>query len=167
MKIFIFHVVTLYFTIFKLSSAHLESGCVFLFFQTDCLAKTSYKCPLLSSAEAEIKKSLHSMLVFPVVVLIALISQSSFATGKLLPRAGASDALPDGVHPLEPYLSSQPQSSATQPEGNSPNVIRGLLFTRQLTCPRGYGLCRDGRCCPTGGLCCNAGWSPSNFLVGP
>lgn len=27
-------------------------------------------------------------------------------------------------------------------------VIRGLLVTRQSSCPIGYGACSDGGCCP-------------------
>jgi hypothetical protein len=152
-----------YIFLFLNSRAPIYTVAAFSFSQTDCLAKALYKFPLFSSAEAEIQKSFHSMLVSPAVFLIALISQSSFVTGILVSSAGASDALHDGTHPLEPCLVPLLQTSPTHPGGNSPNIIRGLLFKRQLTCPSGYGLCSDGFCCPNGSSCCSGtifNWPP-------
>ena len=108
---------------------------------------------LFSSVHAE---SFQNMLFSSLVVLTTLIVQSTFATGILLVPKANED-------PLEPYFSKL-QASAIQPRDNYSNVIRGLLVKRQLTCPFGYGLCHDGRCCPTDGLCCNTGWSPLNFF---
>ena len=108
---------------------------------------------LFSSVNAE----LFQNMLFSLVVLTTLIVQSIFSTGILLvPKADE--------HPLEPYFSKL-ESSAIYPRGNYLSVIRGLLFKRQLTCPLGYGLCRNGNgCCPTGYSCC-AGtiFKPSSY----
>jgi len=114
------------------------------------------------------RKPFHNMLFTSLVVLTALSSQSTFATGILAPRAVArADAPPDGAYPLERHVVSSPQSSSRPPEVKYPNLIRGLLFNRQSTCPSGYGLCRSGGgCCPLGGACCSGGWSTLNLING-
>ena len=97
----------------------------------------------------------QNMFFSSLVILTALISQSTFATGIPAPRAVARADGPQGdAHPVEPYLAPSLQASATPRKVNYPNVIRGLLFKRQLTCPGGYDLCDSGDCCPIGSTCC-------------
>jgi hypothetical protein len=98
--------------------------------------------------------------LFSSLVILTALSclQSIFAAGIQVPRGVArADAPPSDAHLLEPYLASPLRSSAITPGVNSLNVIRGLLFKRQLTCPGGYGLCPNRRCCPLGSRCCSTG----------
>jgi len=135
----------------------------YVIFQNDRLANIPYKCDYAPPSGLAKQKSFQTMLFSSWVVLTALISLSTFATG----TSDRADALPDGAHLLEPYLTSALQSSSTQHDGgSSPKVIRGLLFKRQ-SCPIGFGLCTSGNglCCPLGGRCCNSGESLLNFLI--
>lgn len=66
---------------------------------------------------------------------------------------------------LEPFIKSNPLTSTTGDElqKREPTVIEGLLHIRQ-SCPTGYGLCNNGRCCPLGGQCCSSktSYDPKN-----
>jgi hypothetical protein len=105
------------------------------------------------------QKSFQNMHFSPSVILMALLSLSTFATGILVPRSGA-DPL-HGAHPLEPHIASVPRSSATLDPLARSNMIKGLLFKRQYYCPSGFGFCEiGGGCCPLSGDCCGSGRSP-------
>ncbi|KAF9450162.1 hypothetical protein P691DRAFT_496554 [Macrolepiota fuliginosa MF-IS2] len=65
------------------------------------------------------------------------------------------NAVPDTL--LEPMINSPvTPTTGDQLQRREPTIIEGLLQIRQ-SCPTGYGLCNNGRCCPLGGKCCTKG----------
>ena len=105
------------------------------------------------------KKSFQNMHFSPSLILVALLSLSTFVIGILLPRSGADTS--DGAHLLEPHTASVPRLPATlDPQSNYPSIIKGLLNKHQ-SCLSGDTICSNGSdCCPSGGNCCGDGRSP-------
>lgn len=90
--------------------------------------------------------------MWPPTVLVLLLI---FREGSARQINGADGSTLDELQPLI----SQPLGRRdTGVEKRQTSLIRGLLGTRQNTCPEGNGYCTNsGRCCKTGGQCCEAG----------
>lgn len=72
--------------------------------------------------------------------------------GGILRVSTNRDAVPDTL--LEPMTGSPiTDTSGEGLQRREPSIIEGLLQIRQ-SCPTGYGLCDNGKCCPLGGRCC-------------
>ncbi|KXN89502.1 hypothetical protein AN958_05664 [Leucoagaricus sp. SymC.cos] len=94
----------------------------------------------------------------------------SLAIFSLFPSSLASDDIEGGIllaktdrtavpaTLLKPFIQGNPlkDTSGDELQKREPTIIEGLLHIRQ-SCPSGYGLCNNGRCCPLGGKCCTQG----------
>lgn len=63
---------------------------------------------------------------------------------------------------LSPLVFNAPEASIGFDDvARRDNPLSGLLVRQ--SCPSGYGLCTNGRCCPLGGRCCGGGTSTSFY----
>lgn len=69
----------------------------------------------------------------------------------------------DDFAELTPLVSNPLRSNSARGDmDRRDNPLEGLLVRQ--SCPSGWGLCNDGRCCPLGGRCCGGG-KTLRFLI--
>jgi len=75
------------------------------------------------------------VLIAGIQLVVAANAQPEFAPPEVLTSAGDPDTT------LQPYVGNPVQGGDAV---NETKLIRGLLMTRQSSCPGGYGVCNDG-----------------------